>query len=706
MIAMLSTSGTNPSPPPNILAVDDEFQMRTVLLEVLTAAGYQVCAADSGEMALASVAANPPDLIMLDIRLKGISGIEVCRRLKADRNTRHIPIILISGFASLDERVEGLHLGAEDFLTKPFHPDELLARVKSHLTLSRMNLSLKQQAAAFREANEQLQAEIAKRQLVEDEMRQALDQAERSRQAMLSTLEDQKRTEEARRHLFDIVEKSINEIYVFDSETLQFKYANHGALSNLQYTLEEIKEKTAPEIKPDMTEETFRSLIQPLLANKEETLIFESVHRRADGSLYPVEVHLQLVEAGGNRLFLAVIFDISERKRSEEEKIKLQAQLNQAQKMEAIGVLAGGIAHDFNNILGVILGYAEMAREDVSPGSQYTKDLDKVLASAHRAKDLVKQILAFSRQSVVDRIPIKIQPMVKESLKMLRASIPTTITIKESIYPQGGVVLADPTQIHQIVMNLCTNAFHAMEKSGGVLSVSVKAASIDSSTPADGRNIPAGEYVLLTVSDTGVGMGPDTIDKIFDPYFTTKEIGKGTGMGLSITHGIIKGYGGEITVESALGQGTTVSVYFPVVQEEEMAVKEPQEAPRGKGRILFVDDEALLAEMGKAMLERLGYTVDTYNRSIEALVAFMNAPDQFDMVITDQTMPAMTGFDLAKRMLQIRPELPIILCTGFSHLVDEESAKAIGIRGFALKPLTKASIGQMIREILDGGPAV
>jgi len=406
-------------------------------------------------------------------------------------------------------------------------------------------------------------------------------------------------------------------------------------------------------------------------------------------------------EAGEVTALLGSFEDITDRKQAEKEREKLQAQLNQAQKMESIGILAGGIAHDFNNILAAILGYTELALDDAPPGSLVAKDLDKVLTSAHRAKDLVKQILAFSRQSAVDRIPIKIQPLVKESLKMLRASIPSTISITEDIHPQSGTVLADPTQIHQIVMNLCTNAYHAMEESGGVLSVVVRSATIDSSTVFDGQRLTAGDYVELTVSDTGAGMGPDIIDKIFDPYFTTKGIGKGTGMGLSITHGIIKSYGGAITVESTLGLGTTFRVYLPLI--EDAGAKEfagAAEAPRGKGQILFVDDEELLMEMGHDMLERLGYTVTSRRSSFEALETFMNDPQKFDLVITDQTMLGMTGIDLARRMLQIRPDIPIILCTGYSNLVSEESAKVVGIREFALKPLTKSSIAQLVEKIL------
>jgi signal transduction histidine kinase/ActR/RegA family two-component response regulator len=419
-----------------------------------------------------------------------------------------------------------------------------------------------------------------------------------------------------------------------------------------------------------------------------------------DGNLSQwVENYVYRLPSG---LVVAIYSDSSAKHKAEEENARLQNQLNQAQKMEAIGVLAGGIAHDFNNILGPIIGYAEMAREEAAPGSQLVQDLGQILTAAHRAKDLVKQILAFSRQSTADRIPLKIQPLLKESLKMLRASIPATITIRENIHPRCGTVLACPTQVHQIVMNLCTNAFHAMEKSGGVLAVGLFPTANPALTPGTAQLAP-GEHVELTVSDTGTGIGADIIDRIFDPYFTTKEIGRGTGLGLSVTHGIIRSYGGAVTVESTPGQGSTFHVYFPVIQEETVMPEVYQEAPQGRGRILLVDDEELLVGMGRHMLERLGYTVTARRSSIEALQTFLNDPHQFDLVITDQTMPGMTGFDLSHRLLQVRPELPIILCTGFSHIVDEEAAKAIGIREFAFKPLTQSSIGQLVRKLLAGG---
>lgn len=400
---------------------------------------------------------------------------------------------------------------------------------------------------------------------------------------------------------------------------------------------------------------------------------------------------------------IVVSLDITERKKAEREKENLENLLSQAQKMEAIGTLAGGIAHDFNNILGIILGYTDMAKEDAPPGTRFEKDLEKVLIAANRAKDLVKQILAFSRQTTVERIPIKIQPLIKEGLKMLRSSIPTTIRITEDFDPKSGAILADPTQVHQVLMNLCTNAYHAMEENGGVLSVTMKTTFIGSDEKELIFLISPGEYIELTVSDTGRGIGPDIIGKIFDPYFTTKETGKGTGLGLAIIQGIMSDYGGAITVESELGKGSTFHVYFPVVENETLPeIKKPEDIPGGKERILFIDDDELLADMGKDMLERLGYHVTVRRNGFEALETFQNTPGEFDLVITDQTMPGITGSDLSRRMLQIRPDIPIILCTGYSTLIDEFSAKALGIKEFVLKPLTKGVIAKLIRMVLDG----
>lgn len=393
--------------------------------------------------------------------------------------------------------------------------------------------------------------------------------------------------------------------------------------------------------------------------------------------------------------------DITQRKRSEEEKEILENQLRHSQKVEAIGTLAGGIAHDFNNILSVILGYAEMAKEDSAPESLIKEDLAMIIDAGNRAKDLVRQILAFSRQDDIERIHIQPAPIVTEAIAMLRPSLPSTIEITQNIDPVSHFIFIDPTQLNQILINLCTNAFHAMEHSGGKLNISLKEVELLPEDLVHHPDIEATTFILLSVSDSGPGISPEIIDKIFDPFFTTKETDKGTGMGLSIIHGIITGNNGFITVESALNKGTVFNVFLPVVTKDvEHITKTVEHCPTGTERILFIDDEKILSHMGKAMLERLGYHVTIRNSSLDALETFQNQPGNFDVVITDQTMPGMTGANLARRMLQIRPDIPIILCTGFSSNISEEKAKSMGIKEFAFKPLAKKDMALLIRKVL------
>ncbi len=324
--------------------------------------------------------------------------------------------------------------------------------------------------------------------------------------------------------------------------------------------------------------------------------------------------------------------------------------------------------------------------------------MDEVLSAANRAKELVQQILAFSRQSQISSVPIEPVLIVNETLKMLRSSIPTTIQIEENISQDCGTVLADPTQIHQILMNLCTNAFHAMEDEGGMMTVKMK--RTDSIPPELVENTLG--YIELSVSDTGKGIDQKIMDKIFDPFFTTKEQGKGTGMGLSIIYGIAKEYGGGVTVDSELEKGTTFHVYLPRVEETPTLVESNDtEISGGTERILFVDDEQNITTIVKAILEKSGYTVTVKMDSFEALKTFQTQPDEFDLVITDQTMPGMTGLDLSKRMLQKRPEVPIILCTGYSSIVNEDIAKAQGIKEYISKPFSKDTLGTLIRKVLD-----
>lgn len=401
---------------------------------------------------------------------------------------------------------------------------------------------------------------------------------------------------------------------------------------------------------------------------------------------------------------LGINIDITQRKLAEKANLTLQAQLTQSQKMEAIGTLAGGIAHDFNNILGAILGYAEMAKEASPVDSDIAHDLEKVLASAERAADLVKQILAFSHQSTADRLSLEPVHLVKETIKLLRPALPVTIEIQQNLEAVTRNILADPTQIHQVVMNLCTNAFHAMEDTGGILEITLHECDLSAQDLQHQPTVQPGSFVMLSIRDTGPGIPQDIQNRIFEPYFTTKEVGKGTGLGLSIVHGIVTSLGGFVTCESERGNGTTFRVFIPAIEAETIAAPKHEDSKlSGKEHILLIDDEEMLISMGKAMLERLGYRVTTRSSSLDALATFQNQPQEFDAVVTDQTMPGMTGVDLARRMLQIRPSIPIILCTGYSTIINEEQALRVGIKGFAMKPLSKKDLAAALRKALDQG---
>jgi len=404
----------------------------------------------------------------------------------------------------------------------------------------------------------------------------------------------------------------------------------------------------------------------------------------------------------GRLVKLQVATDTTPFKNAEKEQKRLESQLRQTQKMEAIGTLAGGIAHDFNNILSAIIGYTEIAMHDAPKGSELQITLQKVLKGGDRAKDLVKQILTFSRQSEIEPKPVKVKAIVTEALKLLRASLPTTIEVRLNLQ-SNSAVMADPTQIHQIVMNLCANAGQAMHAKGGILDINLKEVKLDSEFAAQHPGIVPGAYINLNVGDTGHGIPAEIQDRIFDPFFTTRGKVEGTGMGLSVVHGIVTSHGGAMTVASEPGTGSVFSVFLPVIEEWfELETEVEKTILKGTERILFIDDEEPLTDMGKRMLESLGYDVVATTSSIEALELFKAQADRFDLVITDLTMPHMTGENLAKELMQIRPDVPVILCTGFSARIDEKKAMAMGIRAFISKPILKHEIAKIIRAVIDG----
>ncbi|MDI6726045.1 MAG: response regulator [Smithellaceae bacterium] len=418
------------------------------------------------------------------------------------------------------------------------------------------------------------------------------------------------------------------------------------------------------------------------------------------------ETDLRLAERIADQIagLLAITQLYAERERLENERLVLEERLRQSQKMEAIGTLAGGIAHDFNNILAGILGYAEMAGWDLPEGSRARTNLEQCIKSTYRARDLVQQILAFSRQSKQERRPLDIAPLIRESLQLLRASLPATIEIRQNIEVSAGIIMADPTEISQVLMNLCTNAAQAMGDRGGELDVSLTRADINGDRSPVNKEIPPGAYLKLMVSDVGHGMTPEVMQRIFDPYFTTREVGRGSGLGLSIVSSIVKNLEGAITVASDPGRGTTFDVYFPLAGRlsEEKASPFLEPLPRGRGeRILFVDDEEAIVEVARQILTHLGYEITGSTGSVEALELFRLKPEGFDLVVTDLTMPKMTGDRLAADLRAVRPDIPVIISTGYSEYFTEERSRAQGIDKLVFKPLVMKDLACTVREVLD-----
>jgi PAS domain S-box-containing protein len=629
-----------------IMIVEDDRIVAEDIQDSLKKMGYTVSAIVSfGKEAIKRAKEDSPDLVLMDIVLSGeMNGTEAAYLIRSQFN---IPIVYLTAYA--DEQVMERAKITEPYgyIIKPFEDRELKITIEIALYKHGMEKKLKESEAWFS-----------------------------------TTL------------------KSIGDAVISTDTKGYVTFMNPVAESLTGWSRDEAINRPLNQVFDIINDKTRERCDNPV----EKVIATGVVEGLANGTI--------LISKNGEERVIsdsaAPIFD-SDKKiigvilifRDVTEKIKLQKQIIQSQKMEALGTLAGGIAHDLNNILSAIMGYTELALDSVEQDSQLYNNLQEVFHAGNRAKDLVKQILTFSRQTELDRKPIQVRHIVNEALKLLRSSLPSTIEVRRNIQ-SDALVMADPTQIHQILMNLCTNAEHAMREKGGVLTVELQDVELDENFTASYPNMKPGAHINLTVGDTGHGMPPDVLERIFDPFFTTKETGDGTGMGLSVVHGIIGSYGGVITDYSKPGQGSTFKVYLPIIERHKEPRAEVEESiPTGCECILFVDDEPALANLGKQTLESLGYDVEIRTSSIEALKLFKNQPDRFDLVITDMTMPNMTGEDLAQELMRIKPNIPIILCTGFSAKIDDQKASAMGIRAFVLKPIVKQAIATTVRKVLD-----
>ncbi len=502
------------------------------------------------------------------------------------------------------------------------------------------------------------------------------------------------KAEEELRRLSVAIEQAAEDVIVTDPEGV-IQYVNPAFERITGHSRTEVIGKTPSFLKSGFHEPAFYKHLWDTIKSS-NVWTGRIINKRKDGKYIYEDTTISPLLSSANKLtgYVALKRDVTEA-------VKLEEQLRRAQKMEAIGTLAGGIAHDFNNILGAVVGYAGLAQFKTTDTAIHPY-LEQIINACNRSRDLVKQILTISRRQEQGKRSITITPIIKEALKLLQASLPSTIEIRQLYNTRQDTILADPTQIHQVLMNLCTNALHAIGEAEGVLEVSLSRKVISAKNSSYDSPLKRGTYLQIAVSDTGRGIDPAIEDKIFDPFFTTKEMGEGTGLGLSVVYGIVKDHGGIISVESEIGKGTVFRVYLPLIKTARKREKRKTESiPRGKGKIMYVDDEESIALLGKEMLTSIGYEVTALSSSRDALEMFRSHPDSFDLVITDMTMPNMTGDHLVGEMLKIRPELPAILTAGFDDRISEKRAKETGFRELIMKPVFFPSLAQAVKRTVN-----
>ncbi len=629
-----------------ILYIDDYELDRELVKDALEQehGGFEVMEASDRQEFEVLLRAHRFDVVLSDFNIAGFDGFQVLEMVRG--YDPGLPVIIVTGTGSEEIAVLALKKGAADYVIKrPKHIQKLSQTIFSAIEKQTLR-------------NQQKESE------------KLLRKSEARYRSMMESITDP--------------------LYICSSD-FTVEYMNPAMIKNLgKDATGEACHRTLHGLDHKCDGCTFDRVVK---GESIETTFISPL----DDRNYRV-TNMPVYNPDGTVSKMSIFRDITAYLTAVADKEKALAQLLKSQKMESIGILAGGIAHDFNNILYPIIGFAEISLADLPENHPLKENLEDILKGAKRACDLVKQILLFSSQKDVEQKPLLPRPLIEEALKLLRATIPSNIVIQQDLHGSKDYVLANQTEFHEIIMNLLTNAYHAMEKTGGTLNV-----RLNQAVPGPELALPQGKYCCISIQDNGIGIPPEIQKNIFDPYFTTKEIGKGTGLGLSVAHGIIKRIQGTITVESDPGKGSTFNVFLPITpapQETEEKSKD-QSNRGGNEKILFVDDEQAIAKLGARLLERQGYKVTSKKSSLEALALFKSAPDDFDLVITDMNMPSMVGLELAVKLMEIRPDIPIILCTGFSERIDIETAGSIGIKACIDKPILSVDLYSKVRAVLD-----
>lgn len=744
-----------------ILIAEDNAFSRTLLKKTLTKAGYNVVAAENGDVAWKILQQeDPPKLALLDWMMPGLSGIELCRKMRRVETPIPVYTILLTAKSDKEDVLEGFAAGADDFIKKPFDSGELLARIQVGRRLVEQQalmyclidsipdpiyvkdsrglyLGCNSAYARFvgaevdgiygRTASEILPENVSKASHMEDLRVLARGASAESEgwtsnadgenvyletvkipylesaagsTGMISISRDLTKRiqmEQEMRRLAVAVEQSSESIIITDVSG-NIQYVNAAFENTSGYSHEEVLGRKTDFLNSGKQGTQFFAELWDTIS-RGDPWSGEFINRKKDGSLYIEESVIYPIRGEGNEMinYVAIGRDITEER-------EIEKHMRQQQKMNAIGALAGGVSHDFNNILTAILGYVALCMNTVDEESKAYGYLKEIVKAGDRATKLVRQILTFSRQEEQEFQPLELQSVVEDSLNMVQTTMKKNITVEQHIDPDCGAILGDATQIQQVLINLCTNAAHALGRTNqGTLSISLQEVDV-----AEGHkdeklvDLEPGKYACIIVSDSGCGMPPEVVERIFEPYFTTKKKGEGTGFGLSIVHGIVRKHRGEISVESEEGVGTTFTIYIPLLGEAVPEEKEPVDlsVPSGAGRILFVDDDEAILSMGREMLESFGYEVVSASNGLQALETFKLGPKAFDVIVTDYSMPEINGHELIQQILKVRNDIPTILCSGYMEKVEGEDLRSLGHAGYVAKPVDWKELGRTIQKYI------